>query len=385
MRLDSVTPGLEVKGRLGRQEGVEWVAFHVRGVVLPEDQERDLYIAGDRITLERLAGAETVVDGGWLVPGLVDVHTHPGAEEPGDPLDEELLRRHGLQYRDAGVTLLRVPGSAARLPAWFGQDDQLPRVFGAGPWLAAPGGYFPGWGRQVEVAALPELAVEEAAASGGWCKLIGDWGIGEGAEERQEPTVPPEVLGEVVRRVHAAGGRVAVHSQHGESGATAVAAGVDSLEHGMHLATERLDTMARQGTALVPTMLSMAHIPEVLARNSPPEPLRSWVAAGWERHPGLVRAAYEAGVMLLAGTDSIGGERAPHGRVAQEIRWLARAGVPAETALAGGSWVARRWLGLPGLEEGAPADIVAYATDPRQDLGALQEPVRVILRGRIVR
>jgi imidazolonepropionase-like amidohydrolase len=59
--------------------------------------------------------------------------------------------------------------------------------------------------------------------------------------------------------------------------------------------------------------------------------------------------------------------------------------VPAEAALAGGSWVARRWLGLPGLEEGAPADIVAYATDPRQDLGALQEPVRVILRGRIVR
>jgi hypothetical protein len=224
MRLDSVTPGLEVKGRLGRQEGVEWVAFHVRGVVLPEDQERDLYIAGDRITLERLAGAETVVDDGWLVPGLVDVHTHPGAEEPGDPLDEELLRQHGLQHRDAGVTLLRVPGSAARLPAWFGQDDQLPRVFGAGPWLAAPGGYFPGWGRQVEVAALPELAVEEAAASGGWCKLIGDWGIGEGTEERQEPTVPPEVLSEVVRRVHAAGGRVAVHSQHGESGATAVAA-----------------------------------------------------------------------------------------------------------------------------------------------------------------
>ena len=380
-----MTAGPELKGGGAAARGVECVALHVRGVVLPDDEERDLYVAGDRITLERLAGAETVVDGGWLVPGLVDVHTHPGAEEPGDPLDEGLLRQHGRQHVEAGVTLLRVPGSAARLPAWFGHDGQLPRVYGAGPWLAAPGGYFPGWGRQVEVAALPEVAVEEAQASGGWCKLIGDWGVGEGAEQRDEPTVPPEVLAEVVQRVHAAGGRVAVHSTHGDSGAAAVAAGADSLEHGVHLATELLDTMARQGTALVPTMLATARIPEVLARTSLPEPLRSWLAAGWERHPGLVRAAYEAGVTVLAGSDSTGGQRTPHGQIAQEIRWLARAGVPAAAALGGGSWTARRWLGLPGLEEGAPADVVAYATDPRHDLETLQEPVRVILRGRIVR
>jgi flavin-dependent dehydrogenase len=102
-------------------------------------------------------------------------------------------------------------------------------------------------------------------------------------------------------------------------------------------------------------------------------------------HPDLVRVAYEAGVTVLAGTDSTDGERTPHGRVAQEIRWLAQAGVPAEAALAGGSWTARRWLGLPGLEEGAPADVVAYAADPRQDVGVLEDPVRVILRGRMVR
>jgi imidazolonepropionase-like amidohydrolase len=227
--------------------------------------------------------------------------------------------------------------------------------------------------------------VEEAKASGGWCKVIADWSIGEGADRRYEPSVPPGLLAEVVRRVHAAGGRVAVHSEHGQGGAAAVAAGADSLEHGMHLATELLDTMARQGTALVPTMLAFASLPERLAADPPPEPIRSWAAAGWARHPGLVRAAYEAGVMVLAGTDSLGGEDSPYGQVAQEIRWLARAGVPAEAALAGGSWIPRRWLGLPGLEEGAPADLVAYATDPRQDLGVLDEPSRVILRGRIVR
>ena len=93
------------------------MAYHLRGIVVPDGEERDLYVVGDRITFEPLTRAETVVDGGWLLPGLVDVHTHPGAEHPGDPLDEALLRQHGSQHRDAGVTLLRVPGSAARLPA----------------------------------------------------------------------------------------------------------------------------------------------------------------------------------------------------------------------------------------------------------------------------
>jgi imidazolonepropionase-like amidohydrolase len=370
---------------MGPAMGVRRMAFHLRGVVLPDDEERDLYVVGGRITLERVAAAETVVDGGWLVPGLVDVHTHPGAEHPGDPLDEALLREHGIQHRDAGISLLRVPGSAARLPAWFGQDVQLPRVHGAGPWLAAPGRFFPGWGRQVELAVLPEVAVEGAKASGGWCKLIADWSIGEDSHRRYAPSLPAEVLGEVVRRVHAAGGRVAVHSQHGEGGAAAVAAGADSVEHGMHLATELLDTMARQGTALVPTMLAFSEIPERLAGHIPSAAVRSWLGSGWARHPGLVRAAHEAGVTVLAGTDSTGGEGSPHGRAAEEIRWLARAGVPAEAALGGGSWTARRWLGLPALEEGAPADVVAYANDPRQDLAILDAPSRIILRGRVIR
>jgi imidazolonepropionase-like amidohydrolase len=90
-------------------------------------------------------------------------------------------------------------------------------------------------------------------------------------------------------------------------------------------------------------------------------------------------------VTVLAGTDSVDRADAPHGQAAQEIRRLARAGVPAGAALGGGSWTARRWLGLPGLEEGAPADVVAYRADPRRELALLEEPSRVILRGRVIR
>jgi len=96
-----------------------------------------------------------------------------------------------------------------------------------------------------------------------------------------------------------------------------------------------------------------------------------------------VRSAFEAGVPIYCGTDA--GGWVPHGRVADEILALHEAGLPAEAALAAGSWAARRWLGHPGLEEGAPADFVVVERDPRADLGALREPVRIVLRGGVLR
>ncbi|HKT02323.1 MAG TPA: amidohydrolase, partial [Rugosimonospora sp.] len=38
------------------------MALHVRGVVLPEDQVRDLWLVGDRVTFERVPDAVTVAD-----------------------------------------------------------------------------------------------------------------------------------------------------------------------------------------------------------------------------------------------------------------------------------------------------------------------------------
>lgn len=94
-----------------------------------------MYAAGDRWTTDPVTGAELVGEG-WLIPGLVDAHTHPGAETPGKPLDEELLREDLRQYVAAGVTMIRSPGLAGEPPAWFGRDGDVPRAVHAGPWLA---------------------------------------------------------------------------------------------------------------------------------------------------------------------------------------------------------------------------------------------------------
>ena len=56
-----------------------------RGPVLPDGEVRDLYVVDGRITLEPQAGAETVAEG-WIVPGLVDAHSHIGLEDHGADL-----------------------------------------------------------------------------------------------------------------------------------------------------------------------------------------------------------------------------------------------------------------------------------------------------------
>ena len=350
--------------------------WHLRGMVLPAGEQRDVYVDGDRISFTPVSGAETILDGGFLIPGLVDAHCHPGTSEIGGPLDEVVLREDGQQCRDSGVSALRVPGAAGRLPAWFGRDADLPRVWSAGLAVAARGGFFPGWGRQLEPDAIPAAAAEESVNADGWCKLIVDWMTDDGG---YEPTIPAHIVTTATARVHEAGGRVAVHSQHADGGTAAVQAGVDSIEHGMHLPESLLDPMAAQGGVLVPTIVTFAHLAPQMSHPDVPPGLQEWFRDGWKRHPGLVRAAYEAGVTVLAGTDL------PPGHLSEEVRWLAEAGLPAEVALGAASWNARRFLGLPSIEEGAVADLVDFDTDPRQNLATLDRPARVLVRGRLIR
>jgi imidazolonepropionase-like amidohydrolase len=342
--------------------------LRVRGFALPQGEPVDLYADGDRWTTEPVARAELVAEG-WLVSGLVDAHTHPGAKEPGDPLDESVLRDDLHQHVAAGVTMIRSPGLAGDPPSWFGRDEDVPRAVHAGVWIAQHGQFFEGWGRRVDLAELPEVAAEQAGRTG-WVKLIADWLPGD-------DVMPASVLRAVVEAVHAVGGRAAVHSQHPEGCASAVEAGVDTLEHGMGLDPSLLARMAEQGTALTPTLSVIAESLEA-RRRGPDGPRKDWYLEHATGHGALAAAASEAGVRLLAGTDS-----RPHGRIADEVRALAEAGVRQEAALAAASWSARSYLGLGGLEVGAPADAVVYDADPRSDLTQLDTPRAVVLRGRL--
>ncbi len=343
---------------------------------LPGREPVELWTDHGRISRSPVSGARMIAGAGVVLPGLVDVHSHPGAPEPGRPLDDAILRADLLAHRDAGVTAVRVLGAPGRLPGWVGEDPELPLVISAGPWLSTPGLFFPGWGREVAEAELPDAAAEEAAAGDGWVKLRGDWIADE--ETVAEPRLlPAGVLVAAVQRVHEAGGRVAIHAMGDVACRRAVEVGVDSLEHGMWLARDLLPRMAAQGTALVPTYTPWAGQMEQIRALRPPA--REWFLDGYARLGPLTVAAHAAGVAVLAGTDF-----RPHGTIAAEVCHLAAGGLRAEAALGAACWTARQFLGLPGLGDGAPADFVVYDRDPLVDLHVLDHPAHVVLGGRLV-
>jgi imidazolonepropionase-like amidohydrolase len=355
--------------------------LHLSGVLLPEGEHRDLWVTGGRITHEPVPGAETVSRGGFLLPGLVDAHCHVGIGPGGVPVDDvEELRAQALTERAAGVLALRDCGSPVDTRV-LDEHPDLPRVIRAGRHLAAPRRYIPGLAVELDPADLVAEAVVQARRGDGWVKLVGDWidrAVGDLA-----PEWPADALSAAIAAVHAEGARVTAHTFGTDALPALIAAGIDCIEHGTGLTEELVGEMAARGTAVVPTLVNVENFPGFAAAGERRFPAyASTMRRLYASSGAVVRAAYEAGVPVFAGTDAGGGIE--HGVIAQEVRALHDAGLPAEAALGAASWAAREWLGLPGIAEGAPADLVVYETDPRRDLDTLQRPQRMLLRGRVV-
>jgi imidazolonepropionase-like amidohydrolase len=105
----------------------------VRGVLLPEDEQRNLFVVGGRVTYEPAAHAELVAEG-WIVPGLVDAHCHIGLDENG-AVPDAVAEQQALTTRDGGALLVRDAGTAADT-RWMDDRVDLPRIIRAGRHLA---------------------------------------------------------------------------------------------------------------------------------------------------------------------------------------------------------------------------------------------------------
>lgn len=354
--------------------------LRLHGVVLPDGEPRDVYVVDGRFSLTPVAGAQTVADGGYLLPGLVDAHCHVGLGDHGavDTADE--ARGHAVLDRDAGALLLRDAGVPVKFQEVY-DDPDLPRIIHAGRHIARPKRYQRGFAIEVEPHELVATVEAQARIGDGWVKLVGDWidrDLGDLA-----PLWPGDVLAAAIGRAHELGARVAVHTFGEEALPDLVAAGVDSIEHGTGLTADLLDDVVRAGCALVPTTLNVDNFGGIAdsATRFPvyADRMRRLGASSLDR----LRDAHEAGIPVYVGTDA--GSMLPHGLVVDEIIRLTEICLTPEQALAAGSWGARRWLGLPGIEEGAPGDVVAYDADPRADIGVLRAPRRIVVRGKVVR
>jgi imidazolonepropionase-like amidohydrolase len=355
------------------------MSLHVRGTVLPDGEQRDLWVVDGKLTYEPVAGADTVAAEGWIVPGLVDCHCHIGMTTDGEADPAEMVEQ-AVADRDAGALLIRDAGSPVDNRFVQARDD-LPRLIRAGRHVSRPKRYLRDVGVEVEADGLVAAVEEQARLGDGWVKIVGDWidrDVGDLA-----PLWPDDVLAAAVARAHGLGARVATHVFGEEALPGLVAAGVDTIEHGTGLTGSVVDEAARRGARVTPTLINIETFPDIAERASKYPAYGDHIRALHRTAHQRIRDAYEAGIGLLAGTDA--GGVLPHGLVVQEIQAMHAAGIPAEAALAAGSWSARSYLGLPGLEEGAPADFVVYPADPRTDLTTLTTPTRIVLRGAVVR
>ena len=171
--------------------------------------------------------------------------------------------------------------------------------------------------------------------------------------------------------------RVMCHALGGRGLDIAIAAGVNSIEHGSYLDENprHLEQMAERGIFFVPTLLVYEY-----HRKSPQPHVRERAEALVEHHAMSIRRALEIGVKVVAGTDAGG-----HGHPANagELDCLVRAGMTPMQALQAATGWAAECLGqeadLGTVEAGKLADLVAIAGDPLADINVLRDEKRIAL------
>lgn len=334
----------------------------------------------------------------FLIPGLVDAHVHLFLD--GAPTEMAQRSAHLKQGVDAladaarasarqalrcGVTLVRDAGDRYGINHRVRDEADKPgsgmaRVRSGGSGLKRAKRYGAFMARDVDDEASIRASVQELARSNDEIKLIltGIIDFDAGAVT-DEPQFTAEAARVAVEAAHACGRKVFAHCSGAKGLEVAVAAGVDSIEHGFFMSREILARMRDADLAWTPTFCPVhfqwAH----------PE------AAGWsaatvaklrrilDAHAEQLRAARELGVRVMVGTDA-GSMGVEHGfAVADEIERFVEAGWTMGEALAAATSVPRRHFGAPDpvLAPGARFEAVLLDASPFERTLALRAVRRV--------
>jgi imidazolonepropionase-like amidohydrolase len=185
----------------------------------------------------------------------------------------------------------------------------------------------------------------------------------------------------LVEEAQALDRRVMCHALGGRGLDIAIAAGVNSIEHGCYLDEDprQLERMAARNIFFVPTMLVYEY-----HRKSPQPHVRERALDLQHHHVAAIRLALAAGVKVVGGTDAGG-----HGHPANagELDCLVRAGMtPMQAIQAATSWAAEccgREDTVGTVEKGKYADLVVVKGDPLADIALLREAknIALVLKG----
>ncbi|MDA5193859.1 metal-dependent hydrolase family protein [Govanella unica] len=356
------------------------------------------------------ATAATVIDlsQATVLPGLIDAHVHLtlGERPPAGrlALNEAEYTLTALENARktlaAGFTTVRDLGAPTE--AIFTVRDAIAAGRFAGPRILAAGRMVSVTEGHGDMGGYPENILELFHSSGVCdgpyeCRKAVRTQMRSGADviktattrgggDPRTATPPPEMMDDeivaAVSAAHSAGRKVAAHA-HGTAGINAaLAAGVDSIEHGGFLNKDSISLFKKSGAYLVPTM---AVLTKLEARYDQEGPAAQAVTRAFlDNMPKNVGLAYAAGVPVAFGTDA---GITPHGQNAVEFLWYKKIGMTAEDVLRTATVNGAKLLGLDAdigtLEVGKRADIIATAANPLVDVGALQHVTFVMAGGKV--
>jgi imidazolonepropionase-like amidohydrolase len=190
----------------------------------------------------------------------------------------------------------------------------------------------------------------------------------------------------IVETARLYGKKVAVHA-HGQDGVkVALAAGVNSIEHGTTLDDECLELFRKSGAYYVPTLSTVNGYLERIAADSNAYSPTVRAKVDWRiRITGeSLRKAVPKGVKIAFGTDA---GVSKHGRNADEFELMVKHGMTPTQALEAATVNAADLLGLSDdvgtLEPGKRADLIAVDGDPLTDVTVLKRVPFVMKDGAV--
>jgi imidazolonepropionase-like amidohydrolase len=360
-------------------------------------------VDGGMIMRVECAAPETFADaaGAFLMPGLVEAHAHlfldgalvdagaRNARLTASAADMLAAARDNLaKSTRAGVTVMRDAGD--RYGINHVMRDELAACKDAPIALRSPGpalkrakrygafiGHNVGGGDELRA------AVAELCRASDDIKIILT-GVVDFADDcvKSSPQFDVDELRLIVTEAHTQGRMTFAHCSGLAGLETAVAAGVDSIEHGYFITRDILGRMADKRIAWAPTFA-----PVHFQRAEPQH-------AGWDRatvgnlsrllddHAEQVRHAYELGVAVLAGSDA-GSPGVDHGDgLIDELLHLLRAGLPMHAVLRAATSLPRALWNMPSarIAPGSRADMIMLDSSPFDDPSALRN-VRLVVKG----
>ncbi len=410
----------EVLAPRGEMQPDRWVIIHAGTLMAdagkPLQRAVSIIVKNDKVTAirEGFVGQETLTGtpateirivelrDKFVMAGLIDAHVHIGFGGWTSAF------RNAREKVLGGATTVRDAGSVPEVifPLRDAIDKGLvigPRILASGAPLTTTGGH--GDFRNGTF----DASLQPPSFSGGVCdgvdecrkitrrqiqlgadqiKLVDTAGVVDNSDTGLDQQFSNDELVAIVETAHLMKRKVMAHAIGAEGIKAAVRAGVDSIEHGNYLDVEGAKLMKERGTYLIATLEAPT---DVLQRVRHPKPgdrpvsenTRNKVLRMPEAEPNgigrQVRLASRYGVLMGIGTD-FGGTAGD-----EMVLMVEQGGLTPLAALTAVTLTNAALLGISDIAgtiaPGKSADIVAFDSDPKENIRLATKPKFVMARG----